>query len=207
MDGTEVTDLANPLVVCDCGPTTHLQLLNTVSNLGGTWPRYFVLRGVDTFTKASCLIHSEGGSDITVSAQECVSDHGKAVCADLGGVCRTDRDGYYITTMICIALGAALLIGFVQPTARKLQSEWKKAGNGLLSLPVFRESSSFAPPAPRWWSLDTDLPCPPFTMLRLIHANPFSRLSFHLAFLPAIRLYCPSKGLPGSAWRVKLDRQ
>lgn len=58
-----------------------------------------------------------------ISAHECVSEHGKAACADLGGQCRTERDGYYATSAICIALGAILLITFVQPTARKLQGE------------------------------------------------------------------------------------
>lgn len=58
-----------------------------------------------------------------ISAHECVSEHGKAACADLGGQCRTERDGYYATSAICITLGAILLITFVQPTARKLQGE------------------------------------------------------------------------------------
>jgi len=111
------TQIADPAI-----GGTYMTLLNTVSNLGGTWPRYFVLRSVDAFTKASCLIHPEGSPDISVAAQECVSDHGMAVCAELGGVCRTERDGYYLTSSICILLGAILLIGFVQPTARKLQS-------------------------------------------------------------------------------------
>jgi len=34
---------------------TYLTLLNTVSNLGGTWPRFFILAGVDYFTKATCI--------------------------------------------------------------------------------------------------------------------------------------------------------
>lgn len=37
------------------------QLLNTVSNLGGTWPRYFVLRGIDAFTIATCHVRKESG--------------------------------------------------------------------------------------------------------------------------------------------------
>ena len=45
------TQIADPVI-----GGTYLTLLNTVSNLGGTWPRYFVLRGVDLFTKASCVL-------------------------------------------------------------------------------------------------------------------------------------------------------
>ena len=101
------------------------QLLNTVSNLGGTWPRYFVLQGVDGLTKATCHVASPGGSlddEILISAHECVSDHGKAACADLGGRCITERDGYYATSTVCILLGVVLLFTFIQPTARKLQA-------------------------------------------------------------------------------------
>ena len=43
------TQIADPVI-----GGTYLTLLNTVSNLGGTWPRYFVLSGVDYFTKATC---------------------------------------------------------------------------------------------------------------------------------------------------------
>ena len=33
---------------------TYMTLLNTISNLGGTWPRYFVLKMVDFFTVSMC---------------------------------------------------------------------------------------------------------------------------------------------------------
>lgn len=39
--------------------TYFWQLLNTATNLGGTWPRYFVLRGVDIFTVATCRVKHE----------------------------------------------------------------------------------------------------------------------------------------------------
>jgi acetyl-CoA transporter-like protein len=57
------------------------QLLNTVSNLGSTWPRFFVLRGttacndhhnyltprtaIDFFTIASCEVDGDNASSIT----------------------------------------------------------------------------------------------------------------------------------------------
>lgn len=41
---------------------TSTQLFATFSNLGGTWPRYFVLKGVDFFSVASCQI----GEDLAV---------------------------------------------------------------------------------------------------------------------------------------------
>jgi hypothetical protein len=56
------------------------------------------------------------------AAAECVSDHGKAACAAVGGTCVTERDGYYAMSVICIALGVALLLAFVKPTSRRLQA-------------------------------------------------------------------------------------
>ena len=58
-------------------------------------------------------------------AAECISDHGRAICAQEGGVCVTERDGYYAMSMICIAVGVILLVTFVLPTTRRLQSECK----------------------------------------------------------------------------------
>ncbi|KAH9988800.1 acetyl-coenzyme A transporter 1-domain-containing protein [Russula compacta] len=100
---------------------TYMTLLNTFANLGGTWPKYFVLKAVDFFSIATCEV-SEAGSSLTVKAAECVSEQGKARCADIGGTCITERDGYYITTGLCLCLGAITLAAFIVPTARKLQA-------------------------------------------------------------------------------------
>lgn len=52
------------MTVCPGTQTLSLtylwQLLNTATNLGGTWPKYFVLRGVDIFSVATCKM-KEGG--------------------------------------------------------------------------------------------------------------------------------------------------
>ncbi|CEQ42072.1 SPOSA6832_03845, partial [Sporobolomyces salmonicolor] len=110
------TQIADPLI-----GGTYMTLLNTVSNLGGTWPKFFVLKGIDAFSVAVCQIKDEN-LDVTVPSRECVSEHGKAACADLGGICTTERDGYYWVSSLCIAAGAAILLWFVQPAARRLQS-------------------------------------------------------------------------------------
>ena len=60
---------------------------------------------------------------ILCAATECVSDHGKAACADLGGECVTERDGFYIVSAICLGLGVIGVIFHMIPTARKLQGE------------------------------------------------------------------------------------
>lgn len=36
-----------------------MTLLNTVSNLGGTWPRYFVLKAVDAWTTSECRVPAD----------------------------------------------------------------------------------------------------------------------------------------------------
>jgi len=104
---------------------TYMTLLNTFTNLGGTWPRYFVLKGVDFFSIATCQI----GQDLSVEATECVSEHGKAACSELGGECFTERDGYYIVSAICLVLGFLSVIFYMIPTAKRLQavpvSKWR----------------------------------------------------------------------------------
>ncbi|KAN0129643.1 Acetyl-coenzyme A transporter 1 [Lactarius tabidus] len=107
---------------------TYMTLLNTFTNLGGTWPKFFVLKAIDFFTVATCQVN-EAGSSLTVKAVECVSEQGKGHCSDIGGACITERDGYYITSVLCVGLGIIALVTYVLPTARKLQalpvSKWR----------------------------------------------------------------------------------
>ncbi|KAA1102188.1 hypothetical protein PGT21_036622 [Puccinia graminis f. sp. tritici] len=109
------TQIADPLI-----GGTYMTLLNTVSNLGGTWPKYFVLKGVDFFTEANCLIPNANSTQLEVQGTECVSDLGKAKCTDFHGDCHTIKDGYYIMQAICITLGAILLLVVIGPASRKL---------------------------------------------------------------------------------------
>ncbi|KAF8061016.1 acetyl-coenzyme A transporter 1-domain-containing protein [Lyophyllum atratum] len=97
---------------------TYMTLLNTFTNMGGTWPKWFVLKGVDLLTDATCQV-AEG---ITLQTTECVSDHGKATCKDLNGECITRRDGYYAMSALCMVVGVVLLVTFIIPRARKLQA-------------------------------------------------------------------------------------
>ncbi|OAW00114.1 hypothetical protein PTTG_25168 [Puccinia triticina 1-1 BBBD Race 1] len=109
------TQIADPLI-----GGTYMTLLNTVSNLGGTWPKYFVLKGVDFFTEANCLIPNANSTQREIDGKECVSDLGKAKCTDFHGNCHTTKDGYYIMQAICITLGALLLLLVIGPASRKL---------------------------------------------------------------------------------------
>ncbi|EIN13244.1 MFS general substrate transporter [Punctularia strigosozonata HHB-11173 SS5] len=110
------TRISDPLI-----GGTYMTLLNTFSNLGGTWPRFFVLKGVDFFTVATCKV-KEAGTELTLKTAECVSDAGKAHCADINGECVTEHDGYYYVSAICLVLGAISIGFYIIPTARRLQS-------------------------------------------------------------------------------------
>ncbi|KAF8640470.1 hypothetical protein AX17_000133 [Amanita inopinata Kibby_2008] len=110
------TRISDPLI-----GGTYMTLLNTFTNMGGTWPKWFVLKGVDLFSVATC--HVAGARDeLIIKATECVSDHGKAECAALNGTCITETDGYYIVSGVCMAFGVVFLIGYIIPTARRLQT-------------------------------------------------------------------------------------
>ena len=96
-------------------------------------------KAVDYFSIATCEV-SEAGSSLTVKgkpsisfldrecrpfsqAAECVSEQGKSLCSEIGGTCMTERDGYFITTGLCLTLGVIALVTFIIPTARKLEGE------------------------------------------------------------------------------------
>lgn len=94
-------------------PPVDLANNDRVSNLGGTFPKYFILKLVDTFTSATCV----GGKE----AFSCVLEADKHRCTDLGGTCVVERDGYYITNVICVILGAITFFGFIREAAMRLQ--------------------------------------------------------------------------------------
>nr|XP_019014711.1 uncharacterized protein I206_00797 [Kwoniella pini CBS 10737]OCF53492.1 hypothetical protein I206_00797 [Kwoniella pini CBS 10737] len=111
------TQIADPLI-----GGTYMTLLNTVSNLGGTWPKPLILRSVDVLTIASCSVPTSIFEKGITSTNECVSEAGKHACSAAGGECAVLRDGYYIMSMVCVTLGAMILIGFVLPTVKRLSA-------------------------------------------------------------------------------------
>ncbi|KXN81096.1 hypothetical protein AN958_06050 [Leucoagaricus sp. SymC.cos] len=110
------TRISDPLI-----GGTYMTLLNTFTNMGGTWPKWFVLKGVDLFSVATCHV-TESGVELAVQAAECVSEHGKALCKDINGECITETDGYYVVSAICMLFGVLFLVAFIIPTARRLQA-------------------------------------------------------------------------------------
>ena len=52
---------------------------------------------------------------------ECVSEEGRALCKAAAGICVMERDGYYITTGVCLAVGLLFFVAYILPTAKRLQ--------------------------------------------------------------------------------------
>ncbi|XP_053246316.1 acetyl-coenzyme A transporter 1 [Podarcis raffonei] len=98
---------------------TYMTLLNTVSNLGGNWPATVALWLVDPLTVKEC-VGAQGHNCGTAAAAE--------LCTKEGGSCIITLDGYYVESLICVALGFVWWL-FLGPKFKKLQDErassWK----------------------------------------------------------------------------------
>ncbi|KAI7863641.1 acetyl-coenzyme A transporter 1-domain-containing protein [Spinellus fusiger] len=106
-----MTGIADPLI-----GGTYMTLLNTFSNFGGTWPKFFVLEAVDYFTKATCSIPDTNGDIFS-----CTSDEGKSACKTLSGECKVVQDGYYFAGIMCVILGLVMLVAYVKPVVEHLE--------------------------------------------------------------------------------------
>ncbi|AEY94820.1 FAAR166Cp [Eremothecium gossypii FDAG1] len=88
---------------------TYMTLLNTLSNLGGTWSRIVVMAMIDFFTSKVCQ-----NSAIGMFPPE-------AKCLESGGTLVILRDGYYMTNLLCIGFGL-LIFPHIRRKAQHLQS-------------------------------------------------------------------------------------
>ncbi|KAF3930269.1 hypothetical protein ABW20_dc0107320 [Dactylellina cionopaga] len=118
--------IADPLI-----GGTYMTLLATVSNLGGTFPRVFVLKLVDAFTVANCQKYKDPAGVLT-EAFSCVAQDPKKQCTEMGGKCIISKDGYYITNILCVVFGVITFWGFIKGSVQKLQAlplrAWRLAG-------------------------------------------------------------------------------
>ncbi|CEG65128.1 hypothetical protein RMATCC62417_01982 [Rhizopus microsporus] len=106
-----MTSIADPLI-----GGTYMTLLNTFSNFGGTWPKFFVLEAVDYFTVNTCSIPNESGEYVS-----CVEESGKEWCKEVGGSCTIHKDGYYVVGTLCVLLGLFCLMFYIKPVIKKLE--------------------------------------------------------------------------------------
>ncbi|KAG8335653.1 hypothetical protein J6590_063128 [Homalodisca vitripennis] len=95
---------------------TYMTLMNTLSNLGFTWPNSLVLLLVDPLTFKQCSSDVENTCSSSKLTKECA------------GECETYLDGYYVLIAICTVFGL-LWLRWAIPTVRELQNkdfeEWK----------------------------------------------------------------------------------
>jgi len=103
---------------------TYMTLLATVSNLGGTFPRIFVLKMVDYFTSATCTPLQKPTASVPdlFDPFSCALEQEKHRCKDLDGQCLVHRDGFYITNMVCVIVGVVSFWAYIQPTANRLSA-------------------------------------------------------------------------------------
>ncbi|KAJ3076957.1 hypothetical protein HDU98_010233 [Podochytrium sp. JEL0797] len=99
---------------------TYMTLLNTVNNLAGTWPKFFVLEAVEYFTDANCILPAN--SSTPHEPFKCTSDVALAQCASLEGVCDKRSDGYYPVSIACVVIGIVVLFAVVRPTVAFLET-------------------------------------------------------------------------------------
>lgn len=100
-----------------------------MSNLGGTFPRFFVLKLVDAFTAATCI---PPGPDYVLSPKlkgplvtdsfSCAMAAEKDRCVQGGGICDISRDGYYVMNVVCVIIGVVTFWGYIKPAALRLQA-------------------------------------------------------------------------------------
>ncbi|KAL1137868.1 hypothetical protein AAG570_009564 [Ranatra chinensis] len=101
---------------------TYMTLLNTLSNLGGTWTSTVALWLVDPLTWKSCSASA---------SNDCSTLQMMQVCESEGGRCHTWLDGYYLETILCCAFGL-LWYRWGKKAIHNLQTKphevWKVAG-------------------------------------------------------------------------------
>lgn len=132
------TNIADPLI-----GGTYMTTLNTLSNLGGQWPKIIVLSLIDKFSKSICINPNLDQSSpidqtnpfLKEKFYSCYSNDMKALCIENGGSCVPVKDGYYTANIICIVLGLILYFGWIRKTAKYLESlpigSWRVKEKGV----------------------------------------------------------------------------
>ena len=113
--------------------------MRSVCNLGGTFPRFFILRLVDFFTTATCVPPTSAPDpstlkdDLVTSSFSCALEPDKNRCVNGGGTCNVFRDGYYTTNILCVLIGVVSFYFFIRPAVIKLQGlplrAWRITGS------------------------------------------------------------------------------
>eukprot|EP01034_Spumella_vulgaris_P021379 gene21379-27409_t len=108
---------------------SYMTLLNTLTNLGAKWPSSLCLWLLPKMTFTACQMISVEGV-LNVLNLSCGADD--TACADYGGTCSVQWDGYTIQTAFCFLFGVVWFY-FFRNSIRKLQvtpySDWLVASS------------------------------------------------------------------------------
>ena len=117
--GSFFTKISDPLI-----GGTYMTLLNTISNLGGTWPKYFILSSVQQYTISKCSIafpdgtFSKCSNEIEISSCKSLNStiiESLSSSKVLNGKCVILQDGYYIVGTACFVIGLMSLMLVIRP--------------------------------------------------------------------------------------------
>eukprot|EP00835_Amoeboradix_gromovi_P005757 NODE_578_length_6506_cov_0.092711.p4 type:complete len:170 gc:universal NODE_578_length_6506_cov_0.092711:1146-1655(+) len=101
---------------------TYTTLLNTFSNLGGTWPKFFVLELVDYFSVKQCFVNNK-------AIGSCITNVEQIECKHSDGACTTLVDGYYSVALSSVFIGLLIYGFFINHHVDYIQSisknDWK----------------------------------------------------------------------------------
>ena len=101
-----------------------------------------MLKLVDLFTRATCIPPSDPGAFLktnpdakTITASfSCALEADKNVCLKGGGTCLMQRDGYYITNIVFVVIGALTFWMYIERKALALQAlplrAWRVGNQG-----------------------------------------------------------------------------
>ncbi|XP_070491955.1 acetyl-coenzyme A transporter 1-like [Chironomus tepperi] len=87
---------------------TYMTLMNTITNLGGSWVQTFFLWFVDVITWRRCIFDEDlllSNSTSLPLDNKCSDKIEKEICTKSGGKCHTDIEGYYIEIGINVVYG------------------------------------------------------------------------------------------------------
>jgi len=111
---------------------TYMTLLNTLTNLGGNWPATLALWWVDVLTLKKCepgkspIAGGPDGLNITSEAagdNACETAEKITQCQEeFKGECVTEVEGYYVESVVCVAVGLIWLGLWGWRTMNRLQN-------------------------------------------------------------------------------------
>ncbi len=105
--------------------------LDRLANLGGTFPKFFVLKFIDMLSLATCHPPLNPLADLKgpliTEPFSCVAEGEKSRCITDGGTCNITRDGFYIVNILCIIIGVVTFWGYIKATIYRLQALPTKA--------------------------------------------------------------------------------